>query len=140
MRRIICFMLFVLTALTASAQDSLLFKGRVVNDEYQVWIDMDFERKNVTVPDQELFGELPGYLGARRDTRKWLILDTEVNGRQAGLTIINDYGSDDLTSRFTRNDDGTYTLEQLDGSPLRIVVNNKWVKLPKRLVFHREKK
>lgn len=140
MRRIICFMLFVLTALTVSAQDSLLFKGRVVNDEYQVWIDMDFERKNVTVPDQELFGELPGYLGARRDTRKWLILDTEVNGQQTELTIINDYGSDDLTARFTRNDDGTYTLEQLDGSPLRIVVNNKWVKLPKRLVFHREKK
>lgn len=149
MKKTIATLVMLLVAVVAMAQDSLAvdesqipltFKGKIVNDEYQVWISMDFYKKNVLVPDQELFGELPGYLGAKRDTRKWLIMDAEVEGEMAALTIINDYCSDDLTARLTRQADGTYLLEQLDGSPIRIVVNNKWVKLPKRLVFKPEKK
>ena len=49
--------------------DSTTFKGTLVNDEYQVWLTIDFYGSSVTVPDQELFGELPGYLGAKRDPR-----------------------------------------------------------------------
>ena len=97
---------------------------------------MDFYEKDIEVPEQEIFGSLPGYLGAQRDTRKWLITDISLTKpTSAHLSIINDYGSEDLTATLTQNDDGTYTFTQQEGSTIKIVVDRKWVKLPKKLIF-----
>lgn len=137
----------VLTATLAIAQNNqpatadTTFCGTLVNDEYQVWLDIDFYAKDILVPDQELFGELAGYFGARRDPRKWLITAAEIlSPNAAQLEIINDYGSEDLTATLTLLPDGSYQLRQNDGSPIRIVVNRKWLKLPKTLIFKREQK
>ena len=124
----------------AFAQESSPFKGKIANDEYQVYIEMNFYDNNIVCPNQEIFGSNPGYFGAIRDTRKWIIMDAYVNGNKATLTIINDYGSEDLKATLTYNSDKSFTLERIDGSPIRIVVNNAWVKLPKKLVFHMAKK
>ena len=51
-----------------------------------------------SLPGQELFGEMPGYFGDRRDSRKWLITDADIEGKTAHLSIINDYGSEDMKS------------------------------------------
>ena len=120
---------------TLQNKDSV-FKAHLVNDEYQVWMDIDFYHNNITVPRQEIFGEVPGYFGAVRDTRKWIISDAAIKGKKALLTIINDYGSEDLTAELKRNSDGTYTLTRLAGSTMKIVVNNKWVKIPKAITFY----
>lgn len=125
---------------TETAKEDSVFRGRIENDEYQVYIVMDFYRKNVVCPRQEIFGENPGYFGARRDTRKWIIEDAEVKGRTARLVIINDYGSEDLDARLTYNGNGEYTLERTDGSAIKIVVDRKWVKIPKKLTFKLVKK
>ncbi|WP_373316501.1 hypothetical protein [Prevotella lacticifex] len=122
----------------AAVKDSTTFKGRIDNDEYQVYIVMDFYKKNIVCPRQEVFGENPGYFGAKRDTRKWIIEDADVNKNTAKLVIINDYGSEDLDAKLTYNGDGTYTLERLSGSVIKIVVNREWVKIPKKLVFKRK--
>ena len=113
------------TGKIAQKNDSI-FKAHLVNDEFQVWMDIDFYHNNITVPRQEIFGEVPGYFGAVRDTRKWIISDATIKGRKAILTIINDYGSEDLKAELKRNSNGTYTLTRLDGSTMKIVVNNKW--------------
>ena len=130
-------LLIMLCTMTAAAQESTdsIFKGRIENAEYQVWIEMNFYENNVKVPQQAVLGELPGYFGAKRDSRKWLILDTDIKGNIATITLVNDYGSEDLVATLTRNSDGTYTLAQKSGSTLKIAVNNKWVKIPKKLVF-----
>lgn len=120
---------------TVQSNDSI-FKAHLVNDEYQVWMDIDFYHNNITVPRQEIFGEVPGYFGAVRDTRKWIISDAAIKGKKALLSIINDYGSEDLTAELKRNSDGTYTLTRLAGSTMKIVVNNKWVKIPKDITFY----
>ena len=120
---------------STQSNDSI-FKAHLVNDEFQVWMDIDFYHNNVTVPRQEIFGEVPGYFGAVRDTRKWIISDAVIKGKKAQLTIINDYGSEDLTAELKRNSDGTYTLTRMDGSVMKIVVNNKWVKIPKDITFY----
>lgn len=122
----------------AAVKDSTTFKGRIDNDEYQVYIVMDFYKKNIVCPRQEVFGENPGYFGAKRDTRKWIIENADVNKNTAKLVIINDYGSEDLDAKLTYNGDGTYTLERLSGSVIKIVVNREWVKIPKKLVFKRK--
>ena len=121
-----------------STADSTIFRGRIENAEYQVYIVMDFYKRNIVCPRQEIFGENPGYFGAVRDTRKWIIEDAKVSKRKAYLVIINDYGSEDLEATLTYNGDGTYTLERTEGSTMKIVVNRKWVKLPKKLVFKRK--
>lgn len=133
--------LMILSIFSVHAQevaDSTIFTGKIVNKEYQVWIEMDFKHQNILTPGQEIFGLVPGYFGARRDTRKWIITDTSVKGKVATLTIINDYGSEDLEAQLTYQDDGTYLLERLSGSTMKIVVNRSWVKIPKKLVFTRE--
>lgn len=115
--------------------DTTTFKGHIENAEFQVWLDIDFYKQNIIVPRQEVFGEVAGYLGAKRDTRKWIISDVEIRGEVATLTIINDYGSEDLIATLTHNIDGTFTFRQVQGSTIKIVVNSKWVKLPKTMVF-----
>lgn len=123
---------------TALEKQADPFKAHLVNDEFQVWLDIDFINKNIIIPGQEIFGELLGYFGAKRDTRKWIISEATVKGKTAKLLIINDYGSEDLTAELRLNSNGTYTLKQLDGSTIKIVVNNKWLKIPKEIVFKRQ--
>ena len=82
---------------------------------------------------------MPGYFGDRRDSRKWLITDAEIDGNVAHLSIINDYGSEDLVADLVALSDGTYELQQKDGSSMKIARNRKWVKIPKKLVFIKEK-
>ncbi len=115
--------------------DSTLFKGEITNKEYDVYMNIDFYHKNLKVPGQELFGEMPGYFGDRRDSRKWLITDADIEGKTAHLSIINDYGSEDLTADLIALPDDSYELQQKEGSNLKIARNRKWVKIPKNLKF-----
>ena len=69
------------TGKIAQNNDSI-FKAHLVNDEFQVWMDIDFYHNNITVPRQEIFGEVPGYFGAVRDTRKWIISDATIKGER----------------------------------------------------------
>ena len=114
------------------------FKGYISNNEYQVYIRMNFYENNIVVPDQEIFGELPGYFGAQRDSRKWLFTSAKiVDKNNAEVTITNDYGSEDLVATLTCINDSTFTLKQKEGSTLKIAVKGKWVKIPKTITLKR---
>ena len=131
--------LLCLISISSMAQtDSTLFKGKITNKEYDVYMNIDFYHKNLKVPGQELFGEMPGYFGDRRDSRKWLITDADIEGKTAHLSIINDYGSEDLTADLIVLPDGSYELQQKEGSNLKIARNRKWVKIPKNLKFTKQ--
>ena len=119
-------------------QTQPVFSGHIENKDYGVYVVMDFYHEGVSVPGQELFGQVPGFLAQTTDSRKWIIVEAKVvKPTQAELTIVNDYGSEDLTATLTLEPDGTYTLRQLEGSALKIVANRKWVKLPKKLTLKR---
>lgn len=119
-----------------------IFHTYIYNDEYKVYFDIDFYNESVQVPGQDIFGAVPGYFGAMRDSRKWLVTSAKISGRnRADLDIVNDYGSEDLTATLQYNSsDNTYTLRQTGGSRLKIVVNRKWVKIPTELVFVRHER
>ena len=139
MKRIIIAIVSLTITLTTYAQNLKVFKGYVYNNEYQVYLDIDFYQKNILVPNQEIFGQLPGYFGAKRDTRKWLITDAKIsNDSTAQISIINDYGSEDLSATLHRDKNGQYILKQGEGSTIKIVVDRKWVKIPKTLVLHKK--
>lgn len=130
-------MFVLLVSLKLAAQSNKVFHTYIYNDEFKVYMDINLYENNVIVPNQELFGETPGYFGAKRDERKWLITSAKIDGKNtATLEIVNDYGSEDLTATLTFNpEDGSYVLRQKSGSRIKIVVNRKWVKIPTELKF-----
>ena len=136
MKKIIISVLVAFFTVSANAQGSSIFKGYIYNGDYQVYINMDLYKNNITVPNQEIYGELPGYFGANRDTRKWLFTSAEItDSTTAKLDITNDYGSEDLEATLKKLPNGTYELEQKEGSTMKIAVNRKWVKIPKKIIF-----
>lgn len=141
MKRIVIVLYFALLALASVGQKQAgkPFEGIIGNAEYKIYLQINFYKNNVSVPGQELFGELPGFLGDSIDSRKWLFTSVKLNKKTATLQIINDYGSEDLVATLTQNKDNTYTLNQLEGSRIRIARNRKWVKLPKEIIFIRTK-
>lgn len=96
---------------------------------------MNLYQNNIIVPGWEIIGEVPGYLGGKRDSRKWIFTNAEIEQNVAKLTITNDYGSEDLIATLTYQGNGIYILEKESGSTMKIVVNRKWVKLPSKLSF-----
>ena len=137
MKKLFVLMFVLLVSVKLAAQSDKVFHTYIYNDEFKVYMDINLYENNVIVPDQELFGEIPGYFGAKRDQRKWLITSAKIDGKNsATLEIVNDYGSEDLTATLTFNpEDGSYVLRQKSGSRIKIVVNRKWVKIPTELKF-----
>ena len=74
---------------------------------------LDLYGESITVPGQELYGELPGYLSKKRNSFCWLITSSKIDGDKAELQMINDYGSEDLTATLTVENDSLYVLKQV---------------------------
>ena len=100
---------------------------------------IDLYRGGITVPGQDIFGEVDGYLGNLDDSRKWLVTEAHINTpTEATLALTNDYGSEDLTATLSYADkEQLYILRQEHGSSLKVVINRKWNKLPKTLKLRR---
>lgn len=125
-------------ALSGYAQkDNKPFCAYLYNNEYDVYLRIDFYDESITVPGQDLYGQLPGYLGKKNNSFCWVITSAEIKGHTAHLSLINDYGSEDLTAMLTVESDSLYTLRQVEGSTLKVPKNGKWQKLPKTLEFKR---
>ena len=139
MKKLIVLALVCLTNITLKAQNvSEPFRAYLFNKEYDVFLKIDFYKQNITVPGQDLYGELPGYLSKRNYSFCWLITSVELEGKTAQLAMINDYGSEDLTATLTLKDDSIYVLRQEEGSTLKVPKNGKWQKLPKTLELKRQ--
>lgn len=120
----------------AAEKDTTIFKGYLYNQEYDVYIKMDFYHNNIIVPFQEIYGEMPGYFGDKQDGRKWLFTNATIKDKHtAVIQITNDYGSEDLTATLKQQNDSIYVLHQDKGSTLKIARKRKWVSMPTSLKF-----
>lgn len=140
MKKLIATLVLILMLLPAIAQESKEpFRAYLINKEYKVNLRIDLYQQNITVPGQDLYGELPGYLWKQNNSFCWLITSAEVDdsGKTATLQLINDYGSEDLTATLKAENDSVYVLKQIEGSTLKVPNNGKWQKLPKTLEFRR---
>lgn len=140
MKKLIATLVLILMLLPAIAQESKEpFRAYLINKEYKVNLRIDLYQQNITVPGQDLYGELPGYLWKQSNSFCWLITSAEVDdsGKTATLQLINDYGSEDLTATLKAENDSVYVLKQIEGSTLKVPNNGKWQKLPKTLEFRR---
>ena len=133
MKKTILSLVLILMPLLIQAQS---MKGYYYNEEYQIYLYLSADSSNVKVPGQDIYGELPGYFGSKRDSRLWLITDCErKNNHQVRIEVINDYGSEDFEAQLTEDRDGNLTFKHLEGSTYKIVVNSKYVKVPKTIVL-----
>ena len=118
----------------AEQKDSTTFRAYLYNNEYDVYLKINFYDEDIKVPGQELYGTLPGYLGKKNNSFCWVITSAKIKDKKtATMNLINDYGSEDLTATLTRKNDSIYILKQESGSTLKVPKNNKWQKLPKVL-------
>ena len=133
MKKLILTCLLAIIAVMASAQT---MKGYYYNDEYQLYLRINAEEQNVVVPDQEIYGELPGYFGSKRDGRLWLITEAKMKDKnKLYITVINDYGSEDFEAVLSEDKEHRITMKHKSGSTFKIVVNKKYVKIPKEIVL-----
>ncbi len=139
MKRLILFLIACqISVLSASAQKTdKPFRAYIYNNEYEVFMRLDLYSESITVPGQELYGNLPGYLGKKHNSFCWVITSSKIEGQTAELQMINDYGSEDLTATLTAENDSLYVLKQVEGSTLKVPKDGKWQKLPSKLVFKR---
>ena len=139
MNKLIAISLLCLTTISVKAQsNNTPFRAYLSNNEYNVFLRINFYEQDITVPGQDLFGQVPGYLGKKNNSFAWLITSAKINGDKAKLQLINDYGSEDLTATLTRMNDSIYVLKQESGSTLKVPNKSKWLKLPKTLEFKRK--
>ena len=124
----------------AEQKDSTTFRAYLYNNEYEVYLNINFYDENIKVPGQELYGTLPGYLGKKNNSFCWVITSAKIKDKKtATMALINDYVSEDLTATLTRKNDSIYILKQENGSTLKVPKNSKWQKLPKTLELKRRK-
>lgn len=140
MKRFLLLTLCILAcAATWGQGEAKPLKGTFVNDEYDVFLEIDLYEETVEVAGHELLGPLNGYLGKHSNTFCWLITKSTVKGEdKAEISLINDYGSEDLEATITAQADGTITLHQGRGSTLKMASKGKWQKLPATLEFKKK--
>ena len=136
------FLLFILLSTAVwkgyAQQDNTAFRAYLYNNEYDVYLRINFYDQDVTIPGQELYGDLPGYLGKKNNSFCWVITSCKVESeKKATLQLINDFGSEDLTATLTRKNDSIYVLRQGDGNPIKVPSKGKWQKLPKTIELKR---
>lgn len=136
MKKTILALLAVILPMLAAAQDSRPFDVKVVNDEYKIYIRMNLHDKNLTVPGQDVLGQVDGYIASTQSRSTWIIIASEiVDERTARIEVVNDYGSEDFTAEVKLDSDGTYSYRKTDGSTLKFAVKGKWQKIPSTLQF-----
>ncbi len=114
------------------------FRAYLYNNDYEVFLHINLYNQNIEVPQHELYGPVPGYLGKLHNSFCWVITSCQVkDDKKAELQLINDFGSEDLTASLERLSDSIYILKQVSGSTMRVPHKGKWRKLPKTLELHR---
>jgi len=138
--RILSTLLLMLFCTSIFAQgDNRSFRAYLYNNEYNVYLRINLYEQDIEIPGQELYGQLPGFLGKKNNSFCWVITSCDVkNEEQAELQLINDYGSEDLTATLIRQNDSLYVLKQGAGSTLKVPNKGKWMKLPKTLELKRK--
>ena len=130
----------MLTTAATAQKDDNAFRAYLYNNDYEVYLRINFYEQDVNVPGQELYGSLPGYLGKLHNSFCWVITNCKIKSSdKAEMLLINDFGSEDLRATLTRQNDSTYILKQEEGSTIKIPRNGKWQKLPKTLELKRRK-
>lgn len=136
MKKLLSIFLLLIITVTLSAQTP--FKGKFFNDEHEIFLVINLHDKDITVPGQEIYGEMDGYVGSKRTSLVWMITGSEIHSnKKATIEIVNDYGSEDADAELEFIDENTIQYTRKKGSNLRFSKNGKWVRMPSKILFRK---
>ena len=139
MRKLLFLFVMSLVSAAAVAQQGRPFDTTIRNEGCKIYIRLNLYDKNITVPGQDVLGEVDGYFGSTQSSTKWIVVASRlIDGRTAEIEVVNDYGSEDFTATLKVNDDGTYEYKKDGGSTLKFAVRGKWQKIPGNLELVRK--
>ena len=134
-------LLFTFLCCAINAQESVnednasAYKGKFYNKEYNIYLVINLSEKNILVPGQEVLGELDGYFGSTQTSHIWAITSSTINEKNATIEVVNNYGSEDFIASITIKDNETLEFKHLNGSTFKFPVNNKWQKIPSKILL-----
>ncbi len=138
MKQVFIISLFLLLCNTDGlAQTDSTYIGSFYNSENKIFLNINLVNKNIVVADQDIFGELDGYIGSDQCNHIWAIVSSEITDNHAVLEIINNYGSEDFHATLTKDKEGNLIFKHTGGSVLKFPVNRKWQKIPSKILFTR---
>lgn len=89
MHRLIITLFTVLMSAFISAQEIKPFDVTISNDDYKIYMRLNLHEKNILVPEQEMLGEMDGYIGSSQSRNKWFIVSSQLIGKNiAEIEII----------------------------------------------------
>lgn len=135
MKKVFILALFIQLTSFASAQSDSLYIGKFINEEYRIFLKINLLGKDINVPGQDILGELDGYIGSLDCNHIWAIVSSEIKGRTATISVINNYGSEDFEALLTVNKDYSITFQHKGGSTLKFPIKGKWHKIPSKITF-----
>lgn len=139
MRKYICILFMSLLPLLSWAQTEDPFNTTINYDEHKIFIRMNLYDKDITVPGNDILGQVDGYIGSSQSKTKWIIIASHIVSKtEAEIDVVNDYGSEDFTATLKVNPDGTYSYKKKGGSTLKFAVKGKWQKLPSNITFKKK--
>lgn len=120
---------------SVNEDNALAYKGKFQNKEYNIYLVINLYEKDILVPGQEILGELDGFLGSTQTSHVWAITSSTINEKNATIEVVNNYGSEDFIASITFKDNETLELKHLSGSTFKFPVNNKWQKIPSKILL-----
>ena len=141
MKKMLLLLAATIATTLAAAQEARPFSGEIRNEEHKIYIRMNLYDKDMTIPGQDVLGQVNGYIGSTQSASKWMIIDSRIiDDNTAEIDVVNDYGSEDFTATLKLNADGTYTYDKRGGSTLKFAVKGKWQKIPGKVDFEKVRK
>lgn len=135
MKTLTILLLQIALATTAGAQDAN-WRGTFYNKEYNIHAKLNLNAMDIPVPGLEL-DSCYGYFTGNINGAWYVLRIKEKKGSKALVRAISERGADAQDVEITLTDDGI-SLKLVDGTYLKGVDKNKYVKLPKPLEMLRE--
>ncbi|MBQ9362626.1 MAG: hypothetical protein IJT97_04295 [Bacteroidaceae bacterium] len=129
------FLLMALAAVIAAEAQSQ-YKGTYFNKDLYIRAKLNLEAKDIPVPGLELdscYGYLQGSING-----SWMIMKVKsVDEKKAVVRAVSERGADAQDLEIQLTEDGI-SLKQINGTYIKGVAKNKYVKLPKPFMLPRE--
>ena len=132
-RLLFAFIISFTALLSANAQ---VFKGRYLNEDLKVKFDLNLYNDTIPVPgldDETCYGYLQGNINGN-----WVVL--KVISLEADKAVVRascDNGSDSQNLELKVIDEKHLQIRQLQDANIKMIENNKYVKMPKTWQIHK---
>lgn len=135
--KMLCAAIMFMTSTTVFCQTG--YKGFFRSDELKASLMLNLENNDITIEDLGLdgtYGYMKGNLNAT-----WVVLKVKkIDKKKAVVRMVSDNGNDGQDVELVLTNDGDLILKLVGGEQnIKTVSNRKYVKLPKEVIFKKQK-